>query len=152
MKKNKGLVELTKLRDKFKKLNDKDIDQFAESLSKRVALEFLGYVIPDTPSDTGALKRGWIGLKSGGSEPSYGQQQNFVNHLAIAKASNKLSWTIANNTEYGIYVEYGHFTPNRKGWVDGQFMMKNAINNVRSVLPALASQYANQYFKDYFKK
>lgn len=118
-----SIKQLKNLQKKFERLEQKDKDDFYEYLSKQVALRFLSYVIPDTPTqenkviDTGyktydikggALKRGWIGLTDAGEEPSQGEIDQFVQNLPVKKAGTRRFITIANNVSYAPYVEYGH--------------------------------------------
>lgn len=122
-----GIEQLKKLQNKFEKLEKKDKNEFFDYISKQVALRFLGYVIPDTPTQEnktievvsrsfsktyeikgGALKRGWIGLTDPGDEPSQAQINQFVQNLPVKNTGRRRSITISNNVEYAPYVEFGH--------------------------------------------
>lgn len=37
---------------------------------------------------------------------------------------------VINNVGYASYVEYGHRTANHSGWVEGKFMLENAVKKV----------------------
>lgn len=134
-----SIKQLKNLKSKFEKFQQKDKEDFFEYLSKQVALRFLSYVIPDTPTQEnkvintgyktynikgGALKRGWIGLTDSGDEPSQKEIDEFVQNLPVKKAGTRRFITVTNNVEYAPFVEYGHrqrpgrfvpVIPNEKG-------------------------------------
>ena len=56
-----------------------------------------------------------------------------------------------NNVPYAIYVEKGHRTRNHKGWVEGQFMLERAENEVKKVMPHLVKSKSNKLLKGGFK-
>lgn len=176
----KGLDQLRTLKDKFEKL-EQDKEEFFDYISKQVALRFLSYVIPDTPTQEnkkvqvvskhfnktyeirgGALKRGWIGLSTSGSEPSASEIETFVQGLPVKKTGTRRSITISNNVEYAPYVEYGHRQrPGRyvpvigasltSAWVPGQFMLKRAVANTNSMMPGLIRRLTSVWLNNYFK-
>ena len=92
--------------DKFIiKLNDMNVN-FNKDLQKLVE-ESGGKILrgtkQKTPVDTGQLRRSWQ-LEKG-----------------------NLYVKIYNNTEYGIYVEYGHRTRGGKRYVEGVYMLKTTF-------------------------
>ncbi len=176
----RGLDQLKALKDKFEKLQ-RDKDDYCDFISKQVALRFLRYVIPDTPTqenkkveiDTpnfsktydirgGALKRGWIGLTTSGPEPSSSQIEDYVQGLPVRKTGTRRTITITNNVEYAPYVEYGHRQrPGRyvpvlgaslvSAWVPGQYMLKRAVANTNSMMPGLIRRLTTVWLNNYFK-
>ena len=92
--------------DKFIiKLNDMNVN-FNKDLQKLVE-EYGGKILrgtkQKTPVDSGQLRRSWQ-LEKG-----------------------NLYVKIYNNTEYGIYVEYGHRTRGGKSYVEGVYMLKTTF-------------------------
>ena len=92
--------------DKFIiKLNDMNVN-FNKDLQKLVE-KYGGLILrgvkQKTPVDSGQLRRSWQ-LEKG-----------------------NLYVKIYNNTEYGIYVEYGHRTRGGKSYVEGFYMLKTTF-------------------------
>ena len=92
--------------DKFIiKLNDMNVN-FNKDLQKLVE-KYGGLILrgvkQKTPVDSGQLRRSWQ-LEKG-----------------------NLYVKIYNNTEYGIYVEYGHRTRGGKRYVEGVYMLKTTF-------------------------
>lgn len=54
---------------------------------------------------------------------------------SLAKKGNSYVVEIYNNTEYASYVNNGHRTPNHKGWVEGQFFVELAMEEIEKELP-----------------
>ncbi|MCL0330609.1 HK97 gp10 family phage protein [Apilactobacillus xinyiensis] len=71
----------------------------------RLGASLLGNVKNTTPVDTGTLRRGW-------------------NKSSMQYAGNQFSFELFNNVEYASFVENGHRTRNKKGWVEGRFFLK----------------------------
>lgn len=72
----------------------------------------------NTPVDTGNLRRGWV--SEGSSYSAGGWQVKLANHV-----------------EYAYFVENGHRTKGGRGWVPGQFFMKNSTETIKRQLPQL---------------
>ncbi len=49
---------------------------------------------------------------------------------AAKKYKNGYSAYVFNDVEYATYVEYGHFTRNRKKFIDGRYMLTKSIDEV----------------------
>ena len=127
--------ELRKLRDELEKLQEPE--EFMKDCAKELAARLLKMVVQRTPADTGTLRRAWTaGTSSEGSANSV-QVNHFGNVYEIA---------ITNPMEYASYVEYGHRTPNHKGWVPGKFMMKISEEELERIAPAILEQRIYRYF------
>ncbi|MCD8090945.1 MAG: HK97 gp10 family phage protein [Clostridiales bacterium] len=90
----------------------------------------------------GTLRRGWTASSaeeategSGKKLLSVEQATEYVNSLEIKKNGDMFSIEIINPVEYASYVEYGHRTPNHKGWVKGQFMLTISEKEVERIAP-----------------
>ena len=76
-----------------------------ENLIKKYGVYLFANTKKLTPVDTGQLIRSW--------------------QLKYKKGD--LSIRLYNNTEYGIYVEYGHRTRGGKSYVEGAYMLKKTF-------------------------
>lgn len=93
-----------------------DYNQFFEQFLLDIALDVLARTKNITPvGETGFLKKSW--------------------HLGeIGRVGTSITIELINSMEYASFVENGHFTRNRKSWVDGRFMATVSIEEVESVL------------------
>ena len=76
-----------------------------ENLIKKYGVYLFTNTKKRTPVDTGQLRRSW--------------------QLKYKKGD--LYIRLYNNTEYGIYVEYGHRTRGGKSYVEGVYMLKKTF-------------------------
>lgn len=134
----KGLEELQK------ELNNlqQNTDEMLESCAKELAARLLRLVVKRTP----------VGDYSGDSYTCASGEQH-KGHKVPGKVGGTLrrSWTIGeirkegnvykidiiNPVEYASYVEYGHRTPNHKGWVKGHFMMTISEQEIQQASPRI---------------
>ena len=116
------------------------MDAFCISASKELAARLLALVIPatpvgDYPANTaklgGTLRRGWTAKThkdaasgSGGASAAAGRE--YGQSLTVTKNGDVYEIVVANPVEYAPYVEFGHRTPNGKGWVLGRFFLTEA--------------------------
>lgn len=77
----------------------------------------LGRVIKDTPVDTGNLRREWKVTR------------------VYKLSSGNIGFVIYNPADYASYVELGHTTRNREGWVEGYYMCTININELERRMP-----------------
>lgn len=93
-----------------------EYNNFLEGFLLDIAIDVLGRTKEKTPvGETGFLKKSW--------------------HLgSVTRTDNELNIELINSMEYASYVENGHFTRNRKSWVDGRFMATLSIEEVESVI------------------
>ena len=127
--------ELRKLRDELEKLQEPE--EFMKDCAKELAARLLKMVVQRTPADTGTLRRAWTAGTSSEGYANSVQDNHFGNVYEIA---------ITNPMEYASYVEYGHRTPNHKGWVPGKFMMKISEEELERIAPAILEQRIYRYF------
>lgn len=154
--------DLKDLQEKMEGLFGGKNDEFLEYAAKQIAARLLSYVIPDTPVITGRLRRGWVGQDTGGASPNIKDIESYVEtQLPIKKKSNQVEVTISNRVEYAPYVEYGHRTqPSVKvnntesatGWVEGQFMLRRAVNSVKQSYHGILDKLLEEYFVEYFRR
>lgn len=82
------------------------------------ALWLQGEAKDHTPVKTGNLRRRWRITK------------------VYRLSSGNLGFILVNDADYASYVENGHTTRNRKGWVEGYYMATISIQKLQSRMPA----------------
>ncbi len=97
----------------------------------------------------GTLRRGWTTQREGsGSE---GLKTNGASQFADSLKAHHFGDTyvieIMNPVEYASYVEYGHRTPNGKGWVRGQFMMTISEQELQTMAPQLLEKKIKKFLE-----
>ena len=99
----------------------------------------------------GTLQKGWTAHKGIGSEglKTRGASQ-FVDTLKVHHYGNEYVIEIINSVKYASFVEYGHRTPNHKGWVKGQFMMTISENEIKQIAPKLLEKRLTDFLKGAF--
>lgn len=127
--------ELRKLRDELEKLQEPE--EFMKDCAKELAARLLSMVVQRTPADTGTLRRAWTAGTS---------SEGYANSVQVNHSGNVYEIAITNPKEYASYVEYGHRTPNHKGWVPGKFMMKISEEELERIAPAILEQRIYRYF------
>ncbi len=118
---------------------DKNMDAFLQACARELAARLLGLVIKRTPvgeyskgsgKKGGTLRRGWTsGQKS--------SAKGYADSLAVHHFGDAYVIEITNPVEYAPYVEYGHRTPDHKGWVAGHFMMSISERELKGMAPQL---------------
>lgn len=128
--------DLKALRDKIgNAFTDAEINNCLLNTTKELGGRLYSGAVRNTihrPEGTGTLKRGW---------------KSKVNKVA----NNKCSVDVFNEVSYAIYVEKGHRTRNHKGWVEGQFMLERAENEVKKVMPYLVKDKINKLLRKGFR-
>ena len=127
--------ELRKLRDELEKLQEPE--EFMKDCAKELAARLLRMVVQRTPADTGTLRRAWTAGTS---------SEGYANSIQVNHSGNVYEIAITNPMEYASYVEYGHRTPNHKGWVPGKFMMKISEEELERIATAILEQRIYRYF------
>lgn len=113
------------------KLKDFEI-RFLTTLANMV----LQKVIPNTPVDTGTLRRSYKVSK-------------------VTERGNTLEITIYNDAKqgdmdesYASYVEFGHFTKGRVKWIEGRWMLTIATDEVKAEMQRVWNQLFNEFLKE----
>lgn len=141
----RGLEELARKIE----LAQRDIDLFIEKTAKELASRLLAEVTNITPVGDypkqkklgGNLRRGW----------SNDNNDNF----RVIRDGDKYIIRLINNVEYASYVNSGHRTKIKKdgtrGWVEGQFFIKLAEEEITSITPALLEQRLEIWLRSYVR-
>lgn len=92
--------------------------------------------IPNTPVDTGTLRRSYKVSK-------------------VIQKGDSLQITIYNDAKqngmdesYASYVEFGHFTRGRVKWVEGHWMLTIATDEVKAEMQRVWNQLFNEFVKE----
>ncbi len=138
----KGMKEFQK---GIEKLQKQDKQQFIEACAKELAARLLRILIKNTlpgqypPSSGkkgGTLRRGWTAQQSKG--------------FAVQQEGDLYTIEIVNPVEYASYVEYGHRTPDHKGWVPGKFVMTRAEAEIQGIAPKVLEAKIKKYLESIF--
>ena len=105
-----------------------------------------------TPVDTGALRASWgIGTQviilkqSSSGKMSIDPENSTIADIKVV--GDNLEVTIWNGMEYASYVEYGHTTKGRGGWIDGEYMLTISITEVERAMPSRFNREFEQFLK-----
>lgn len=170
--------QLQQLRDNLARLQSVDLDKFCRDVSKELARKLLRLVIPRTPvgiykngtytcamgfshrghsvsgKNGGTLRRGWTAKTeqeaTGGSGDGLGQAAAYANTLPVSKVGNNYIIEVINPVEYASYVEFGHRTPNGKGWVQGHYFLTVSENDLEELAPAAIERKLEKLLKNVF--
>ncbi len=104
----------------------------------------------------GTLRRGWISQTheeaSGGKGTVTAEKaREYADSMEIRREGNNLVIEIANPVYYAGYVEYGHRTPNHKGWVKGVFMLTISEQELQEIAPKVLEARIKQYLEGIMK-
>lgn len=99
----------------FKKMSI-EFDKFLFDFLTKNAMEALAKTKKRTPVDTGELRRNWEITR-------------------VRKVDGELVVYLYNSKDYASYVENGHTTPSRSGWVEGYYMATISIEEVERNIP-----------------
>jgi hypothetical protein len=126
--------EFSEFIEKFEAKSDKKaIQQILDDAMTKAVRIVLADVIENTPereTNGGTLKRGW---QSG----------------PVKTSGNKVTAEVFNPVHYAPHVEYGHRTRGG-GFVAGQYMLTNTLNEVKSVYEKLAAEALEKHMADLF--
>jgi hypothetical protein len=97
----------------------------------------------------GTLRRGWTSnshkeAETGGKGSTAAQ---YAESLTINHVGDIFEIEVVNPVEYASYVEYGHRTPNHKGWVQGRFMLTISEQEVQEIAPNVLEAKVAKFLK-----
>ena len=134
--------ELKKFRDNLVELEN-SIDTVLEDCAMELAARLIREVKKRTPTDTGNLRRNWQAT-------------------GVTKQGFNYTIEVINQTDYAVYVEYGHRQqPGRyvqalgrrlkKSWVPGKFMMTISAQEIQRRAPQIVEKFIAKKLGEYFK-
>lgn len=122
--------ELEKFRDNLVEFENK-LDVFISDCAKELTARLLREVIKRTPVKTGTLRRSWQ-----------------VGEININ--GDVYTVSVINQTEYAMYVEYGHRTRNG-GWSSGRFMLTISAEEIQRKSPQIIEKFIAQKLGEYLQ-
>lgn len=154
--------DLKKLQKQLNKIQAGDVDAFVEGCAKELAARLLSKVIKRTPvgdypkssgKKGGTLRRGWTSQQSGSGAEGMKTSgaKGYVDSLKINHYGGFLVIEIVNPVEYASYVEYGHRTANRKGWVQGRFMLTISEQEIQNIAPKVLESKIKKFLGECMK-
>ncbi|CEK34297.1 phage protein,Bacteriophage protein of unknown function (DUF646) [[Clostridium] sordellii] len=93
-----------------------EFNKFIFGFLTKNAMDVLAKTKSRTPVDTGELRRNWEVTR-------------------IYRKGDELVVYLYNSKDYASYVENGHTTRDRQGWVEGYYMAKISIEEVERNIP-----------------
>lgn len=101
---------------------------FIERFMQKTALQLLRDIKLITPVDTGAMRDSW--------------------EVKVYRVSNdKICVYLRNKMDYSSFVNDGHTTLNREGWVEGCHMVEISLSQIERELPARFGAELKAYLK-----
>ncbi|HEY4623090.1 MAG TPA: HK97 gp10 family phage protein, partial [Solibacillus sp.] len=145
----------------------KEYDKFCEAMAKEIAARLLAKVIKRTPvADPdnwktpvkgyvgGTLRRGWTAGKENTNEKGnvvgVNGKNGFAGGLEVIQRGNTYEIYVSNIVEYASYIEFGHRTSNKQGWVNGHFMMTISADELQQQAPAIIEKKLTKMLKEAF--
>lgn len=120
------LREFKQLKEQLAKLDKSKAERFCYSTTRDLTQMLLA----------GATNRTPVGVYPAGSGRMGGTLRRNWHATKVEKTDNGYTADVFNDTEYAMYVEYGHRTRPTKngsrGWVYGRFMLTNAKNDMEN--------------------
>lgn len=115
---------------------EKKLKDFERRFLTTLANMVMQKVIPNTPVDTGRLRRSYKVTR-------------------VKTKGDMLEITIYNDAKdngamesYASYVEYGHFTRGRVSWVEGHWMLTVATDEVKAEMTRVWNQLFDEFVKE----
>ncbi|MHC8464491.1 HK97 gp10 family phage protein [Weissella tructae] len=128
--------EFSEFVENFESKSDKKAIQkiLNDAMTKalRIVLADVKENTPEREVNGGTLRRGW---QAG----------------PVKSSGKKVTAEVFNDVHYAPHVEYGHRTRGGRGFVAGQYMLTNTLNEVKPVYEKLANEALEEYFADLFK-
>lgn len=123
---NIDLSQFKVFQNKIQRLSEEFKNQAIKEITQVASQNILQQTQSNTPVDTGTLRRGW--------------------KTEINDVPNGYQIEISNNVEYAPYVEYGHRTRGGKSFVEGRYMLTNAMRDTENNIGQLAENTIYNFF------
>ncbi|MBQ3161078.1 MAG: HK97 gp10 family phage protein [Oscillospiraceae bacterium] len=158
-------ADMKKLQKQLNKIQEGNVEAFIEACAKELAARLLAKVIKRTPvgeypkssgKKGGTLRRGWTSKTheeavGGSGKGSISAGKAYADTLTINHFGNTLVIEIVNPVEYASYVEYGHRTPDHKGWVQGRFMLTISEQEIQEIAPKVLEAKIKKFLGECMK-
>lgn len=99
----------------------------------------------------GTLRRGWTSKTQQEAESRKDKGKvttEYIDSLAVEHVGDKYRISIGNPVSYARFVEYGHRTPNHRGWVPGDFMLTVSEKEIREAAPGVLEKKLNKKLRE----
>lgn len=158
-------ADMKKLQKQLNKIQEGNVEAFIEACAKELAARLLAKVIKRTPvgeypkssgKKGGTLRRGWTSktheeAAGGTGKGSIAAGKSYAESLTINHFGNTLVIEIVNPVEYASYVEYGHRTPDHKGWVQGRCMLTISEQEIQEIAPKVLEAKIKKFLGECMK-
>lgn len=156
--------EFKEFQKQLEKLRNEQ-DRFVESCAKELAARLLRMVVKRTPVGDYSHEVEVIAKRDSKHHKKGDVYKKKVNTSGKVGGTLRRGWTIenvghfgsmcvieiVNPTEYASYVEYGHRTRDRKGWVKGKFMMTISERELEKIAPKVLENRIRKYLEGCLK-
>ncbi|MBE6070052.1 MAG: HK97 gp10 family phage protein [Clostridium lundense] len=132
--------QLQELQRKMQQLEQIDIDKLCIDLSNELAQKLLRKVKKRTP----------VGVYPANTGLTGGTLRRNWDVTRVQRQGYSYSIEVFNDTEYAIYVEFGHRTRNHNGWVPGKFMLTISEKEIDGIAPKLAQRRLEEKLREVF--
>lgn len=125
-------VDMNELKKFRMRIGNAAVQDTIQAALKEAIAESLRHVKPNTPVDTGTLRRGW----------------KVTN---IQKEGNAYVAYLYNDVKYAMHIEYGHRTRInqktglRKSFVPGVYMMRFGCQEVQNDMPRIVKKHIDKF-------
>ena len=155
----RGMEQLAKDLEKLAKNKDKLFQSAAKELAARL-LVLVNEKTPvgDYPAGSGmvggTLRRGWTSktheeaFSNRKDEPGAKDVQAFLSTLKISNDGIAYTIEVINPVAYAAYVESGHRTVNHKKWVEGKFMMRESVEDLKKIAPQVLEEKIERFLRE----
>ena len=129
---------LLQYRDNMAKLNGAQTQYFIEAAVKELAARLLRKAAKLTP----------VGRYPAGSGKTGGTLRRNWTIGKVVNVGRGCSVEVINPTSYAMYVEFGHCTRGRRGWVDGRFMLTISEQELKRDSPRILQNKLNKFVRE----
>ena len=98
----------------------------------------------------GTLRRGWTAKTAEEAASGSGLGTNakaYADSLQVSYSGGAYQIEVINPVEYASYVEFGHSTRNRKGWVKGRFMLTISEQELEAMAPRILEKKLQKFLE-----
>ena len=132
--------QLQALQRRMQQLEQVDIDALCRNISNELAQRLLRKVKKMTP----------VGVYPANSGLTGGTLRRNWDVTRVQRQVYSYSIEVFNDTEYALYVEFGHRTSNHKGWVKGKFMLTMSEKEIEGIAPKLVQKKLEEKLREVF--
>lgn len=141
----------------------KNKDRLFAGAAKELAARLLALLIektlpgeypPGSGMAGGTLRRGWTSktheeaFSNRKSEPGVKEIQDLLKNIAVSDDGSTYTIKIINPVKYARYVESGHRTVNHKKWIDGKFMMRMSVEEIKKIAPQILEERIEKFLRE----